>query len=65
MRQWWEMKTKHYDCILFFKVGKFYELYHMDAVTGANELNLLYMKVSIRLCIVVINLLLVTGLPTQ
>uniref|UniRef100_A0A1B6M5Q0 DNA mismatch repair protein MutS-like N-terminal domain-containing protein n=1 Tax=Graphocephala atropunctata TaxID=36148 RepID=A0A1B6M5Q0_9HEMI len=44
MRQWWEMKAKHYDCILFFKVGKFYELYHMDAVIGANELNLLYMK---------------------
>uniref|UniRef100_A0A1B6HAN9 DNA mismatch repair protein n=1 Tax=Homalodisca liturata TaxID=320908 RepID=A0A1B6HAN9_9HEMI len=44
MRQWWEMKAKHYDCILFFKVGKFYELYHMDAVIGATELSLLYMK---------------------
>ncbi|XP_076766173.1 DNA mismatch repair protein Msh6 [Xylocopa sonorina] len=44
MRQWWELKSKHYDCVLFFKVGKFYELYHMDAVIGVNELNLTYMR---------------------
>ncbi|XP_034233656.1 DNA mismatch repair protein Msh6-like [Thrips palmi] len=44
MRQWWEMKSKHYDCVLFFKVGKFYELYHMDAVIGCTELELSYMK---------------------
>ncbi|XP_003699487.2 DNA mismatch repair protein Msh6 [Megachile rotundata] len=44
MRQWWELKSKHYDCVLFFKVGKFYELYHMDAVVGVNELNLTYMR---------------------
>lgn len=45
MRQWWEMKAKYFDCVLFFKVGKFYEFYHMDAVTGATELALTYMKV--------------------
>lgn len=44
MKQWWEMKSKHFDVVLFFKVGKFYELYHMDAVIGVNELNLVYMK---------------------
>ncbi|XP_025192945.1 DNA mismatch repair protein Msh6 [Melanaphis sacchari] len=44
VRQWWELKAQHFDCILFFKVGKFYEMYHMDAVTTAKELNLLYMK---------------------
>ncbi|XP_063239704.1 DNA mismatch repair protein Msh6 [Bacillus rossius redtenbacheri] len=44
IRQWWEMKSKHFDCVLFFKVGKFYELYHMDAVTGVNELGLMFMK---------------------
>ncbi|XP_021924020.1 DNA mismatch repair protein Msh6 isoform X2 [Zootermopsis nevadensis] len=44
LRQWWEMKSQHFDCILFFKLGKFYELYHMDAVTGVNELGLQYMK---------------------
>ena len=27
------------------QVGKFYELYHMDAVTGVKELGLTYMKV--------------------
>lgn len=45
VRQWWELKSQNFDCILFFKVGKFYEMYHMDAVTAAKELNLLYMKV--------------------
>ncbi|EFN63608.1 Probable DNA mismatch repair protein Msh6 [Camponotus floridanus] len=44
MRQWWELKSKHFDCVLFFKVGKFYELYHMDAVIGVNELSLTYMR---------------------
>ncbi|XP_076654802.1 DNA mismatch repair protein Msh6 [Halictus rubicundus] len=44
MRQWWELKSKHFDCVLFFKVGKFYELYHMDAVTGVKELNLTFMR---------------------
>lgn len=26
------------------QVGKFYELYHMDAVIGVKELNLIFMK---------------------
>ncbi|CAH0596392.1 unnamed protein product [Chrysodeixis includens] len=43
-RQWWEMKSSHFDCVLFFKVGKFYELYHMDAAVGVNELGFSYMK---------------------
>ncbi|XP_013386030.1 DNA mismatch repair protein Msh6 [Lingula anatina] len=44
MKQWWEIKSKHFDTVLFFKVGKFYELYHMDAVIGVTELGLMYMK---------------------
>ncbi|XP_029829430.3 DNA mismatch repair protein Msh6 [Ixodes scapularis] len=44
MKQWWDMKSQHFDVVLFFKVGKFYELYHMDAVTGVEELGLVYMK---------------------
>uniref|UniRef100_A0A1Q3EX21 DNA mismatch repair protein n=1 Tax=Culex tarsalis TaxID=7177 RepID=A0A1Q3EX21_CULTA len=44
MRQWWELKSRHYDCVLFFKVGKFYELYHMDASVGVKELGFSYMK---------------------
>lgn len=47
MRQWWELKSKHFNCVLFFKVGKFYELYHMDAVISVNELSLTYMRVSL------------------
>nr|AAT67045.1 DNA mismatch repair protein [Petunia x hybrida] len=43
-RQWWEFKSKHMDKVLFFKMGKFYELYEMDAHIGANELHLQYMK---------------------
>ncbi|XP_075226760.1 DNA mismatch repair protein Msh6 [Lycorma delicatula] len=43
-KQWWDMKATYFDCVLFFKVGKFYELFHMDAVIGVNELNLTYMK---------------------
>ncbi|KYQ47660.1 putative DNA mismatch repair protein Msh6 [Trachymyrmex zeteki] len=44
MKQWWELKSKHFDCVFFFKIGKFYELYHMDAVIGVNELSLTYMR---------------------
>lgn len=44
MRQWWELKSKHFDCVFFFKIGKFYELYHMDATIGVNELSLTYMR---------------------
>ncbi|XP_076260192.1 DNA mismatch repair protein Msh6 [Rhynchophorus ferrugineus] len=44
MRQWWMLKSQHMDCVLFFKVGKFYELYHMDAVVGVQKLGFSYMK---------------------
>uniref|UniRef100_A0A0P4VS63 DNA mismatch repair protein n=1 Tax=Scylla olivacea TaxID=85551 RepID=A0A0P4VS63_SCYOL len=44
MRQWWELKSHHYDTVLFFKMGKFYELFHMDAVLGVQELGLIMMK---------------------
>ncbi|KAG8389557.1 hypothetical protein BUALT_Bualt02G0241600 [Buddleja alternifolia] len=43
-RQWWDFKSKHMDKVLFFKMGKFYELYEMDAHIGAKELGLQYMK---------------------
>lgn len=32
------------DKVLFFKMGKFYELFHMDADIGVSELDLMYMK---------------------
>ncbi|XP_058798810.1 probable DNA mismatch repair protein Msh6 isoform X2 [Phymastichus coffea] len=40
MHQWWLLKANHYDCVLFFRFGNFYQLFHMDGVIGANELNL-------------------------
>ena len=43
-RQWWEFKADYYDVILFFKMGKFYELFHMDADVAVAELNIVYMK---------------------
>ncbi|KAJ4956317.1 hypothetical protein NE237_013100 [Protea cynaroides] len=43
-RQWWEFKSKHMDKVIFFKMGKFYELFEMDAHIGAKELDLQYMK---------------------
>lgn len=47
MRQWWVIKSRHFDTVLFFKVGKFYELYHMDAVIGVEQLGLTFMKVKL------------------
>ncbi|KAL8142654.1 hypothetical protein V2J09_015686, partial [Rumex salicifolius] len=43
-RQWWDFKSKHMDKVLFFKMGKFYELFEMDAHVGVKELDLQYMK---------------------
>lgn len=44
MRQWWELKSDNFDTVLFFKVGKFYELYHMDAEVGVSQLGFTYMR---------------------
>lgn len=44
MRRWWQLKSEMFDTVLFYKVGKFYELYHMDAVIGVSELGLIFMK---------------------
>lgn len=44
MRRWWQLKSEMLDTVIFYKVGKFYELYHMDAVVGVNELTLTFMK---------------------
>lgn len=44
MRRWWQLKADMFDTVIFYKVGKFYELYHMDAVIGVNELGFTFMK---------------------
>lgn len=40
MRQYLEMKEQHPDCLLFFRLGDFYELFFEDAVTASRELEL-------------------------
>jgi len=42
--QWWRFKATHFDCVLLFKMGKFYEMFEMDAHIGASVLGLAYMK---------------------
>ncbi len=46
-RQWWEFKSRHWDAVLLFKMGKFYELFEMDAHVGAEVCGLSYMKASL------------------
>ncbi|XP_023245982.1 LOW QUALITY PROTEIN: probable DNA mismatch repair protein Msh6 [Copidosoma floridanum] len=48
MRQWWVLKSSHYDCVLLFQLAKWYLLYHMDAVIGVNEMNLSFMRGELR-----------------
>lgn len=39
-RQFWEIKSAHFDVVIFFKKGKFYELYDCDAVIANREFGL-------------------------
>ena len=40
MRQYLALKEQYHDCILFFRLGDFYEMFFDDAIQGAAELNL-------------------------
>lgn len=40
LRQYHALKSKHPDCILFFRLGDFYEMFYTDAETAAKELDL-------------------------
>ncbi|SCU90440.1 LADA_0F04104g1_1 [Lachancea dasiensis] len=33
-KQYWEIKSRMWDCIVFFKKGKFFEMYEKDAMLG-------------------------------
>ena len=35
IRQYLDVKEQHPDCMLFFRVGDFYEMFHDDAVVAA------------------------------
>lgn len=41
----WEFKARHFDSTMLFKMGKFYEMFEMDAHVGVEVLGLMYMKV--------------------
>ena len=40
MQQYLELKAKHRDCILFFRLGDFYEMFFEDAKLASKELEL-------------------------
>ncbi len=40
IKQYWEIKNKHQDKVLFFRVGDFYEMFYEDAKTAARELEI-------------------------
>ena len=40
MRQYAEVKQRHPDCILFFRMGDFYEMFFEDAVTASRVLEI-------------------------
>ncbi len=40
MRQYFDIKDDHKDCLLFFRLGDFYELFFDDALTASRELEI-------------------------
>ena len=44
MKQWKELKAKHPDALLLFRVGDFYEMYEQDAKRGAEVLGITLTK---------------------
>jgi DNA mismatch repair protein MutS len=44
MRQYFDIKSKHPDAIILFRVGDFYEMYGEDAITGAAILGIIQTK---------------------
>lgn len=52
-KQFWSIKMVNYDVVIFFKKGKFYELYDIDADIGHQQLGLNFTKggrVDMRCC---------------
>ena len=46
MRQYLETKKSYPDCILFYRLGDFYEMFFEDALTASKELELTLTKKS-------------------
>ena len=41
MMQYWNIKNQYNDCILFYRMGDFYEMFFDDAITASRELELI------------------------
>ena len=44
MQQYWDVKLEHSDCLLFYRMGDFYELFFEDAITASKALGLTLTK---------------------
>ena len=44
MKQYMEMKERNPDCLLFFRLGDFYEMFSEDAKVASKELDLTLTK---------------------
>ena len=40
MQQYMDLKEQYPDCILFFRLGDFYEMFFEDALTASRELEI-------------------------
>ena len=40
MQQYMETKKQYKDCILFYRLGDFYEMFFEDAITASRELEI-------------------------
>ncbi len=40
MQQYMETKKQYQDCILFYRLGDFYEMFFDDAITASKELEI-------------------------
>lgn len=46
MKQWKELKGKHHDALLLFRIGDFYEMYKQDAKRGSEVLGITLTKMN-------------------
>ncbi len=44
MQQYWEVKNRHSDYLLFYRMGDFYELFYHDAIIAAADLEITLTK---------------------
>eukprot|EP00916_Digyalum_oweni_P023307 GHVL01038711.1.p1 GENE.GHVL01038711.1~~GHVL01038711.1.p1 ORF type:complete len:1149 (-),score=242.96 GHVL01038711.1:13-3459(-) len=48
MAQYWTIKSDHFDKVVLFKLGKFYEMVYFDAIIGNKVLDLKWMGHSVK-----------------